>query len=221
MSSTVTPSYGSAAFLGPNPGLARLYDNIQATIPAIQFPMVQMIVWNVIEDFYMQSTWKRENVFWSLAPGDQQTDFNPFSAVWLVSDILAVTGLTNFRIIPPGVLMDASVESFNGASDNSTNADAAQRFGTALLALKPVSLAAVNNSAFVDDSLFSKWFDVLMDGVQSKLFMMPAKPWSSPQQAQFHGARYRRGVARARGEAQTFYTGGGGSRWRFPYFSGW
>jgi hypothetical protein len=218
MSGTVTPSYGSAAFLGPNPGLARLYDNVQATVPAVQFPLVQLEVWNIIEDFYIKSTWRRENLSWSLAPGDQVVDFNPFSAVWLVSDILNVTGLHRFRIIPPGQLIDASIEGFDGTSDSST-ADESQRFGTCLVSLKPVSLAAINNSGFVDDSLFSKWFETLLDGVYWKLYSMPAKPWSSPQTAQYHGARYRRGIAAARGMAQTFYSGGAGSRWNFPYFA--
>lgn len=219
MSGSVTPTYNANAFLGPNPGLNRLYDNIQATVPAVQFPLVQMEVWNVIEDFYIKSTWRRENIFWELSPGDFVVDFNPFSAVWLVSDILNVSGLHNFRIIPPGQLIDASIESFNGSADNTAAANASQRFGSALLALKPVSLAAVNNSGFVDDSLFSKWFETLMDGVLWKLYSMPAKPFSSPQMSQYHGARFRRGVAAARGMAQTFYAGGGGSRWRYPYFA--
>ena len=219
MSGSVTPTYNSSAFLGPNPGLARLYDNVQAIVPAVQFPLVQLTVWNAIEEFYIQSTWKRAPVFWSMAPGDVVLDFNPQSAVWLVSDILDVQGLHNFRIIPPGQLVDASVDYFNGSTTGIATADASQRFGTALLALKPVSLAAVNSSEFVDDSLFSKWFELLLDGVQFKLYSMPAKPFSSPQMAQFHGAKWRRGIAQARGMAQTFYVGDAGARWRFPRFA--
>jgi hypothetical protein len=198
MSQTVTPSYSLNASLGYNPGLARLYDNVQAIVPAVDLPLIQMMAWNVIQDFYQQSTAKREIVFWQMAPGVSQLDFNPFDANWLVAWVMNVTGLTKFKIDMPATITDLHNPS-------------GPRHGEVTLALVPV-----NFNADLPPELFSQWFETILDGVLFRLYSTPTKPYSSPQLAIYHGKRYRKGIAQAKGVAQHGFTSGGGI-WQFPH----
>jgi hypothetical protein len=197
MSGTTTPTSDLSTFLGTDPGLERLYDNVQSSVPAVTLSLVKLAAWNTIEEFYLRSTAKRELVFWQMAPGVQSIDFNPFDANWLVAWLLDFCGLFSWKVDMPGCLIDL-------------NQPLQQRQGTALLALKPASFSA----AFPQE-LFVQWFEVILDGVLFRLYGQPAKPYSSPQLAQYHGQRYRRGIADARSIAQRQYTNGPG-RWNFP-----
>lgn len=200
MSGTVTPSSNLSSFLGSDPNLNRLYDNIQAQVPAVTLSLIKLAAWNTIEEFYLRSTSRRELVNWQMAVGVQQIDFNPFDETWLVAWILQFEGLSDFTITMPGLVTDR-------------NQPTALRTGQALLALKPV-----NFSVIFPPELFSTWFETILDGTLARLYAMPAKPWSSPQLATFHGKRYSGGSAAARAQAQNGFTQGGG-RWNFPTYA--
>lgn len=197
---TTTPTSNLQSFLGVDPNLNRLYDNVQAEVPGVLLAVIKMQAWNTIEDFYIQSTYRREIVAWQMGVGVQSIDFNPYDETWLVSWVLHMGGLHRFKIHLPARVDDL---------ENPTSI----RHGEALLALKPVSF----NVTFPTD-LFQQWFQVILDGVLGRLYAMPAKPYSSPQLADFHSKRYRAGVVRARTTAQAGYTEGAG-RWGFPYFA--
>lgn len=203
MAQTVAPVADDSEYLGEDPGIARLLDNIQAMVPAVLLPVARMAAWNAIEDFYLRSTWRREMVYWCLPPTVGQIDFNPFDGDWSVCWILYFDGLTYGRVKPPSLLMDTQCPLPTGE----------ERKGAALLALKPVSFA----SEF-DPLLFSTWFETILDGVLSRLYLQPAKPYSNAQLAMQHGRLYRAGCQRAHAIAQMGYTDGPG-RWRFPLFA--
>lgn len=205
MTATTTPTSASTSYLGSNPGLDRLLDNVQAEVPAVSLAIIQMCAWNTIEDFYMKSGWRRELVYWTMAPGVTEIDFNPFDENYLVSWVLDVSGLHRFHVTPPGLLKDLQPAT-------------ALRTGEALLSLKPVSYAAIT-TAGVGPELWSTWLEVIKSGVLTRLYGMPAKPYSSPQLAMFHGKSYSVGVARARGIADNNFNGAQGGRWAFPSFA--
>lgn len=202
MAQTAVPTYEDDAYLGADPQLERLYDNVQAVTPGVLLPVVKMATWNTIEEFYIRSTWRRELVWWTMPPGTVCIDFNPFDGDWLVEWILDWQGLTYGRVKRPAILMDMQCPPQEG-----------DRRGWALLCLKPVSL----DSALEPD-LLSTWFETLLDGVLGRLYSQPAKPYSNQQLGLNHLKLYRAGVQRARAEAQLGYTSGPG-RWRFPLFA--
>jgi hypothetical protein len=201
MAQTVTPVYAETNYVGEDPELARLYDNVQAMVPAVLLPVVKMVVWNTIEDFYIRSTWRRELLNWCLPDRVTCIDFNPYDGDWLVCWILDIYGHGRYAVKPPAQLIDVQTPPVSGT-----------REGQVLVALKPVSI-----DAEFDPMLFSTWFETILDGVLHRLYLQPAKPYSSPQLAQAHGRRYRSGVQGARAIAQKQYTNGPG-RWVFPYF---
>jgi hypothetical protein len=213
---TATPIYDLTIATGPSPDIQRLYDNVQAVVPAVSLPVITLQTWNAIEEFYLRSTLRREEVLWTMGSGVDEVDFNPFDADWLVAWILdvgpayGVSSAANttsvsgrdLRIDPPSLLRDIH-----------NPVPTTQRQGSALLALKPVSL-----DIEFPPMLWMQWFDVILDGVLFRLYGMPSKPYSSTQLATYHGTRFRGGIRRARDYAQRQYTDGGG-RWCFPYFS--
>lgn len=198
---TVTPTSDLSSFLSEDPGLSRLYDNVQAVIPGTILSQVKMHAWNTIEEFYQRSTVERRYVNWQMAIGVQSVDFNPYDETWLVSWVLSLSGLYRWEVIPPGKVQDLM------SPDNI-------RHGRALLALTPVAFAAE-----MPHMLMSQWFETVLDGTLARFFNTPAKPYSSPQLAQYHQRRYYAGISRARAFAQQQNTDGPG-RWGFPYFAG-
>jgi hypothetical protein len=123
----------------------------------------------------------------------------------IVTWVLNITGLTYYAITPPAMLVDHTVP-------------LAARHGHALLVLKPVDFSVVEQGVLPE--LFTTWFETMLDGTLFRLFGMPAKPWSSPELAKYHGTRYRQGLNRARDIAERQHTDQQAPRRRFPYFAG-
>lgn len=202
MAITPTPTSDLSSFLGTSPGLNRLYDNVQAVLPVVNLEIIKMMAWNTIESFYIESTSRRENVYWTMAVGVQNVDFNPFDENWQVAWVLQITGLTHFHIEMPALVTDTTI---NGSN--------AIRNGHALLALKPISF----NAQFPPE-LFIQWFETILAGVFFRLYSTPMKPYSSPQMSMYYGKEWRKGITRARGIADKQLTNGGG-RWNYPLFA--
>jgi hypothetical protein len=200
MSQTTTPTYNSSGFLGSDPNVNRLYDNVQATLPGVTLPVVQMMAWNAVEDFYIRSTCERRIMNWQMAAGVQEIDLNPYDETWLVAWVLGYNGLHKSHVIPPATIRDLEYP-------------ANPRWGEVLLALKPI-----NFNTNLPVNLFSNWFETILAGTLARLLMQPSKPWSSPQLAQYQGRMFARGIAEARAIADAEYTDGPG-RWRFNYFA--
>jgi hypothetical protein len=206
MSATVTPSDNMSATLGTNPGVERVYDNVLATLPATTQPLIQLALWNAVEEFCIRSLYFREKVYWQMAPGVFQVDFNPFSSTQLVTWVLSQYGLTNFRVVPPAILEDLQVPPL------------AARTGWAWVVLKPTSFQAVQQqNAFPE--LWNTWFETMLDGTMFRLTGQPAKPWSSAQLAQYHGQRFRMGLNRARDIAERLHSDQQSPRRTYPYYA--
>lgn len=203
---TTTPTSDLSTALGDDPQVTRLYDNVQAEVPAIGLSAIKLAAWNTIEDFYIQSTTRREHTYWRMPAGVTAIDFNPYDENWVVAWILDYCGLpANMgKVEHPSILRDLTYPT-----------PASERDGEALLALKPASFDAVNAGGVPD--LWSTWFQAILDGTLMRLYGQPAKPYSSPQLAQFHGRKYSAGVVSARGIAIRSYTNG--PRWQYPYFA--
>ncbi len=195
---TGTPTSDMSELLGPNPGAERIYDNILATVSGTTLALIKLELWNTIEDFYTRSTFQRQKLDWQMAAGVYSVDFNPFDETWIVAWVLEVSGLTDFQVNPPAELVD---------NDTAPNA---LRSGWVLLALKPASFDVA-----LPSDVWSTWFRVWLSGTLSRLHGHPARPYTAPQLATYHGAIFERGIARARTMAARGNTGGGG-RWAFP-----
>jgi hypothetical protein len=200
MSTTITPVDDMQTSIGSDPDIERIYDNVQATMPAITLPLIKIALWNTIEEFAIRSTYFRDpKVYWTMGIGVSSVSFNPYSADMLVCWVTEQNGLPQWRVDAPSTLIDLMDPT-------------AVRTGWATLVLKPVSL-----DSNIPSELWSTWFETVLDGTLFRLYGLPAKPWSSPQLAQYHGTRFRMGMNRARDISNRANSNQQGS-WSFPYF---
>lgn len=186
------------------PGLNRFYDTIQSRLPGMTVNLIDLELHNVVEEFCFRSTYFREEVFWQMQPGVNRLILTPYSlqmeTVWITQQ----HGLTHYIVEPPATLVDLMVPT-------------AARTGNALLILKPKNLEMVKKGAA--PQLFTTWFEAILDGVLFRLYGTPAKPWSSPQLAQYHGTRYWQGVNRARDIAERLNSPQQSPFRTFPYWA--
>jgi hypothetical protein len=207
MAVTTPPEYDVDGLLNTcDPGVERLYDTVQTEVPGVLLAPLKLVLWNTIEEFYLQSTLRREHVYWCMGPCVQVVDFNPFDAQSLVAWILDYSGLPFSKVEMPSRLRDLT-----------SPAPATRREGQAWLALKPANFDAVAACDSPYSELWTHWFETILSGVLYYLFRQPAKPWSSPQLAVLHGKTYRRGIQTARSTAMRGYSAGGPVP--FPYFA--
>ena len=169
MSETVFPWVSGAG------GLDRIYDGIEGVLPGVQHSMVQLVLWDAIEEFCTRSTIWRVHVGWSMEAGVASVNLNPIdevaAAVWVLS-VHAPGG--RFRLKPPAQLVDLGPTTM-------------ARSGTAKVVAKPRRLAEeVVPSFLVDD-----WSEALRDGALYRLYTQPFKPYTSPQLAVLHGKKWR------------------------------
>jgi hypothetical protein len=197
-------SGGPGSSIGSGADFERLYDNIQTMLPAITLPVIEMELWNTVQEFCIRSTYFRSKIHWEMGPGISTVDFNPFNLDMVVVWVLHVRGLTHWGINPPAVLYDMMPPT-NGRS------------GDALVALRPVRFDVLKLGAIPE--LFTTWFETMLDGTLARLYAMPAKPWSTPQLAQYHGTRFRQGMGRARDIAERLHSHQQSPRRAFPYFA--
>jgi hypothetical protein len=186
------------------PDVERLYDNIQTLLPAITLPVIEMLLWSAVQEFCIRSTYFRSKVYWSMAPGVSTVDFNPFDVNTVVVWVLHVEGLTDWEINPPAMLVDFAPPT-------------ASRQGFAIVALRPHTFDEVKLNALPE--LFTTWFETMLDGTLARLYAMPAKPWSAPSLAQYHGQRFRQGLNRARDIAERLHSQQQSRRRNYPYFA--
>lgn len=197
--STVPPTQ-HATLMRPREALDRFFDEIEAVVPGVLHAVVQMCLWDSIEDFCTRSTFWRQTVQWTLGAGVNMLDFNPFDGASLIVQVLELEGLSQWEMQPVAVLVDHGDSTL-------------QRQGHALVALKPVRL-----SNQIPGFLTDLWFEPLRDGALSRLYGQPAKPYSNMQLAQFFGRRFEVGISRARGRA-AHMNSRHAPTWRFPYFA--
>lgn len=184
-------------------GLDRIYDAVEASLPGVAHPMVQLALRDTLDEFCVRSIYWRQPVGWTMVAGTLLVDLNPIDNVALVAWVLGVSGLRAWVVRPPGILIDAG--------DGSTD-----RTGMALVACKPNWASAADFAIALPSFLTDDWSEALRDGVLFRLHGQLAKPYSSPPLAMYHGKRFRAQIQLAREAARNsgdFVAPG------FPYFA--
>jgi hypothetical protein len=201
---TTVPS-SVPATTGTASDILRLYDRVQALLPGVTLPIVQMMLWDAIEEFCIRSNYFRAKIYWEMQPGVYSVNFNPFSADLVVIWVIKQHGLVDWEINPPGELVDLSEPN-------------AARTGWAIVVLGPIEFDDTKLDNLLPE-LFTTWYETMLDGTLFRLYQMPTRPWSSPQQASYHGTRFRQGMMRARDIAERLHSEQQAPARRYPYFA--
>lgn len=182
-------------------GLERIYDALESTLPGVAHAMVQLAVWDALEEFCVRSTFWRESVAWEMPVGVTGIDLNPLDANTRIQWILEVCGLSCHQVKPAAILLDTG----HGLV---TPGDTV-RSGTVWAVLKPSGLGS-SLPDWVHD-----WNEGIRDGALARLYLQPAKPYSNLKSADYHAKRFRTQIQLARAEARTVCR----RPPRFPYFA--
>lgn len=177
-------------------GLERIYDAIEAILPGVMHPVVQMVVYDALDEFCTKSTYWRQLFAWSMAPGQTRLDLNPPGASPLVRWVLGVSGMRCHRIAPTAILVD-------------TGDTSVIRSGTVWAACTPVQLE--NLPPWVND-----WSEAIRAGALFRLYSHPKKPYSDPRLAPYYGKLFRQQITLAKIEAQKLCER---DAWHYPYFA--
>lgn len=184
-------------------GLDALYDEVQLQLPGVTTDVVQLEAWRTIHKFFVDSTYRREHVYWRMDPGVVTLSFDPWDAHWRVSRFLGFSGgLNKPKFEPPGRLRDLTWP----IPDNT-------RTGEVLLSLRPDCVDAP-----FDDDIWAMWYDAFVAGTLSRLFLQPGKPYTDPQMGRLKALEFRHGVIQARAHVQSQFITDGAS-WYYPYFA--
>jgi hypothetical protein len=182
--------------------LEAVYDQVQMQMPGVTFDVVRQQVWNAIGDFYMRSTYRREHVYWQMNPGVNTLSFDPWDSHWRVYRFLEFRGIPRVKFEPPGRIRDLAWP----LPDTTRN-------GEVLIALRPSC-----HDAPLGDDFWFMWFDTIVAGAMSRLFLQPGKPYSDAGMGRVQAGLFSSGVAQARALVQAMFVTEG-TPWRFPYFA--
>ena len=86
---------------------------------------------------------------------------------------------------------------------------------TLALSLSTGCLECESGDWALDEWMWDMFFQDFLDGTMGRLYAMPAKPWASPNQAVYHGKRFRNHMAYRKQEAIRGYSHSVPA-WRFP-----
>jgi hypothetical protein len=193
---------GTPTWLSPDATWEQLYDNVQVQIPGVTTDNVVMQSWNTVYDFYISSTYRREHVYWCMSPGINTLNFDPWDSHWRVFRFLGFRGLSRPKFEPPGRIRDLQYPVADTTRD-----------GEVVLALRPIDI----NTPLGDD-FWAMWFDPVCDGVLSRLYLQPGKPYSDLNMGRLKAMSYSKGVQQARAHVQSMFVTDG-IPWRYPYFA--
>lgn len=88
------------------------------------------------------------------------------------------------------------------------------------LTMDPQNLEEDPHDWTIPTWMFARYFQDWVDGTLSKMFSQPAKPWSNPQLAIYHGRCFNRNVAFAKQESDRGFSYNATS-WKYPKQGGW
>jgi len=82
-----------------------------------------------------------------------------------------------------------------------------------VLALRPNCIDAP-----LGDDFWFMWFDTVVAGTLSKLYLQPGKPYSDAGMGRIQAQLFSTGIAQARAHVQSMFVTEG-TPWTFPYFA--
>jgi hypothetical protein len=187
--------------------LKRLMDNIRIRVPGVLDSMIQLELFNAIENFLTQSLLWVENinfpVFYGTKIGDQ-TIVEPEAG-----RIFQLQWVRNSQLIAQRMVMpeEGLLEFVDIPSQDDT--------WTAQVAITCDDPTTREGYPVVPAWIVNKYWQGMVDGTLSRLYAQPAKPYTSDKLAIFHAQAAASARGRAKGEAaqMNLYRG---QPWRFP-----
>jgi hypothetical protein len=206
-----------------NAPITDMFDEIMSVTPGATSAIVKQTLLATLREFFVQSgAWIKEAPPVSLKEGVSDYHLDPQAG----GDVLYVHAIA-FPVGPRHKFIPAVSQRRARAMSNSPTAmpvawhgfiDAPGKIrliptpnADAKQVLIPYVVLTLPTGCSIDQDvvpawMFRYWKDHWLDGVLGKLMMQPDKPYTNLLQAQYHGKRFRTGMAQAREMAKTQFT---------------
>lgn len=186
----------------------RLMDNLRIKLPGALDGVLQLELFNVLDEFLKTTCAWQEEIPFTTKAGETEyfvTAVGPSQIVrlmWVRNDGDERDLYVETAMPVPGTLR------LRHAPDEAVPM-------TACVACTVSDPATREGYPYLPDWILAKWMDDVMDGVLARMMGQIAKPYSSERMAVYHARRFGNAMQRARAEVlhDNVY---GGQRWTFP-----
>lgn len=196
-----------------NADMNRLMDNARIRLPGALDAAIQMELFAVMNEFFQGSNIWYEDIKFPVEPTSDAFTDNPeaytYDVIPAQGTITRLMGIIDSQGRPQQGYMPILGQVILSFSPNVADTYTAR---VALTVSDPVTRSGYPEfPAWIMD----KYGNEILDGVLSRMMSQIAKPYTSPQMAQYHGRMFKHAVSQAKVEAshQNVYRG---QNWRFP-----
>lgn len=196
-----------------NADMNRLMDHARIRLPGALDAAIQMELFAVMNEFFQASNIWYEDIAFTVTPTPDTYLDNPeaftYDVIPTQGSITRLVGLLDSSGRPQSGTMPTLGQVILGVSPNVTDTYTAR---VALTVSDPVTRDGYPE---FPGWIMDKYGSDILEGVLSRMMSQIAKPYSSPQMAQYHGKMFKQAVSQAKVEAshQNVYRG---QSWRFP-----
>lgn len=190
--------------------ITRLMNNLRVQLPGAIDGVIQLEIYNAMNEFFQDSNVWREDIDVPVVPNTLNYTIVPTAT----ASIVRLIGVVDNYERPVGAVLDLLNDN-ELALFNSPSEAATYTAQVSLTVNEPL-----DNEGF---PTFPAWVLNLymgdfISGVLSRMLAQPAKPYTNAQLATYHGTAFRGAISKARSEANRRYTYRN-QVWRFP--RGW
>jgi hypothetical protein len=194
----------------PTTQFDRILDNTKLHLPGALEEVVKVELFNVLDEFFKESTVWREDIDFTLEAGvteyaisaDSSNSARIHSLIKVVDEFDRPYRMT---MDEPGVL--------NLITEVSSDTDV-----VATVIITTGEPLDSDDFPLVPDWITEKYFQVLIDGLLSRLMASPGKPYFNERLSVLHMRKFSSGKALAKGFANRSNLFGA-QRWRYPKFA--
>jgi hypothetical protein len=187
--------------------VTRLYDNIRLMCPGVLDQVIDIELWNTIDEFCRVSDAWRETAPIALVAGDDLYTIKPAGA-----EVIEVQGIVHPTLDTSGVVYELGEVGFSSVP---TADDVAAGPFFVTMTLTPSLDAGTDVENWIPGDLWSQYYQAFLSGTAARLMGQPAKPYSNPNLSVFHARRFRNFMAQARYEVEAGSVKGA-QFWSFP-----
>ena len=194
--------------MATNPYIDRIMDRVRIRVPGTLDGVTQIELFDAVNEFLANTNAWQDTIEVELKPGKFVYDLTPSGGsaeTWRIMSVKNVDG-TPYRL-PAWMTIPGELQ---------TSSDVTEKTKIMVtVALAPGLMGKKQTYPDIPDYIWNDYYDIILDGVISRLMSQPAKPYSNPQMALFHGKKFNSGcnVAKWQLENGRLYRG---QNWRFP-----